>query len=108
MRRHGSAIWRAWMCRAGPRRLIRCALPRREACGGGLWGSVQAHGLLRDAVVVSDDAGQFAVGEHALCWVHAERLVHRLETFTGSPAQGAAARPGSDLVVLPRSEGLLP
>jgi hypothetical protein len=26
--------------------------------------------------VLSDDAGQFAVGLHALCWVHAERLVH--------------------------------
>jgi len=34
-------------------------------------------------VVVSDDAGQFALGEHALCWVHAERLVHKLDTFTG-------------------------
>jgi Transposase IS66 family len=27
---------------------------------------------------VSDDAGQFRVGEHALCWVHAERLIHKL------------------------------
>jgi len=33
-------------------------------------------------VVLSDDAGQFNVGRHALCWVHAERLVHKLETFT--------------------------
>jgi len=32
--------------------------------------------------VVSDDAGQFNVGQHALCWIHAERLVHKLETFT--------------------------
>lgn len=30
------------------------------------------------AVIVSDDAGQFRVGDHALCWVHAERLVHKL------------------------------
>ena len=36
----------------------------------------------RDAVIVSDDACQFDVGRHALCWVHAERLVHRLDTFT--------------------------
>src|SRR5450755_3965358 len=28
------------------------------------------------------DAGQFEVGQHALCWVHAERLVHKLDTFT--------------------------
>jgi hypothetical protein len=33
-------------------------------------------------VLLSDDAGQFAVGRHALCWVHAERLVHKLDTFT--------------------------
>jgi hypothetical protein len=25
--------------------------------------------------VVSDDAGQFNVGHHALCWVHAERRI---------------------------------
>jgi hypothetical protein len=31
---------------------------------------------------VSDDAGQFDIGQHALCWVHAERLVHKLEAFT--------------------------
>jgi hypothetical protein len=33
-------------------------------------------------VLLSDDAGQFAVGQHALCWVHAERLVHKLDTLT--------------------------
>jgi hypothetical protein len=41
-----------------------------------------AHGFLREAVILSDNAGQFNVGCHALCWVHAERLVHRLDTFT--------------------------
>ena len=52
------------------------------ATEGALWGSVKAHGFLRDTVIVSDDAGQFNVGQHALCWVHAERLVHKLDTFT--------------------------
>ena len=33
-------------------------------------------------MIVSDDAGQFQVGRHALCWVHAARLVHKLDTFT--------------------------
>jgi hypothetical protein len=47
-----------------------------------LWGRIQAHGLLREMVIVSDDAGQFAIGQHALCWVHAERLVHKLDAFT--------------------------
>ena len=58
------------------------------ATEGALWGSVKAHGLLADTVIVSDDAGQFNVGPHGLCWVHAERLVHKLDTFTD--AQRAA------------------
>jgi hypothetical protein len=61
------------------------------ATEGAQWGSIHAHGFLQDAVVLSDDAGQFDIGPgdsslgspmHALCWVHAERLVHKLDTFT--------------------------
>lgn len=33
-------------------------------------------------MIVSDDAGQFNVGRHGLCWIHAERLVHKPDTFT--------------------------
>jgi len=40
------------------------------ATEGALWGSIKAHGLLADTVIISDDAGQFDVGTHALCWVH--------------------------------------
>jgi hypothetical protein len=56
--------------------------PVQIATEGAQWGSIHAHGFLRNAVLLSDDAGQFAVGQHALCWVHAERLVHKLDTFT--------------------------
>ena len=56
--------------------------PAQIATEGAQWGSIHAHGFLRDAVVLSDDAGQFDIGRHALCWVHAERLVHKLDTFT--------------------------
>ena len=64
--------------------------PAQIATEGAQWGSIHAHGFLRGAVVLSDDAGQFDVGPgdsagspvHALCWVHAERLVHKLDTFT--------------------------
>jgi Transposase IS66 family len=56
--------------------------PVRLASEGALWGSVQSHRFLCDAVVLSDDAGQFNIGHHALCWVHAERLVHKLDAFT--------------------------
>jgi hypothetical protein len=60
------------------------------ATEGALWGSIKAHGFLHDTVILSDDAGQFNVGRHALCWVHSERLVHKLDTFTEAH-QGAQA-----------------
>ena len=47
--------------------------PARVATEGATWGAILCE--------VSDDAGQF-VGQNALYWVHAERLVHKLETFT--------------------------
>lgn len=55
--------------------------PIRIASEGALWGNITAQGLLENAVILSDDAGQFNVGYHALCWVHAERLIHKLDTF---------------------------
>src|ERR1700680_1355167 len=61
---------------------IAAPAPVLIATEGALWGSVQAHGFLRDAVIISDDAGQFNVGQHGLCWVHTERLGHKLDTFT--------------------------
>src|SRR3954453_2323657 len=56
--------------------------PVRIATEGAVWGSIKAHGLLPDTVILSDDAGQFALDRHALCRVHAERLIHKLDTFT--------------------------
>jgi len=35
--------------------------------------------LLGDTVIVSDGAGQFRLADHALCWVHSERLIHKLQ-----------------------------
>ena len=52
-----------------------------------LFGSIHAHGLLKNTVIVSDDAGQFRIGQHALCWVHAERLVHKLIGFNDQQRQ---------------------
>jgi hypothetical protein len=43
-----------------------------------LWAAIHHQGLLPDTVIVFDDAGQFRVGAHALCWIHAERLAHKL------------------------------
>src|ERR1700733_4086818 len=76
------ATWLAHLDRLGFTTLEVTPNPVRVATEGALWGSVQAHKFVCDAVVLSDDAGQFNVGQHALCWVHAERLVHKLDTFT--------------------------
>ena len=76
------ATWLAHLDRLGITKLDVTPDPVRVATEGALWGSVQSHKFLCDAVVLSDDAGQFNVGHHALGWVHAERLVHKLDTFT--------------------------
>jgi hypothetical protein len=55
--------------------------PIRIATEATLWGSIHHHGLLNDTVIVSDGAGQFRIGRHGLCWVHAERLIHKLVGF---------------------------
>lgn len=74
--------WRAHLERLGIDRLQVKPNALKIATEGALWGSVVDHGFLKDAVILSDDAGQFNVGRHALCWVHAERLIHKLEAFT--------------------------
>jgi hypothetical protein len=43
-----------------------------------LLGSLKRRGVAQDLAIISDDAGQFNVLIHGLCWVHAERLVHKL------------------------------
>jgi len=52
------------------------------------WGAIRHHGLMETTVVVSDDAGQFRVATHALCWVHAERHLQKL--MPASPKQAKA------------------
>ena len=56
-----------------PRASLNCATPTPEALEG--------------VVIVSDGAGQFRTAEHALCWVHAERLIHKLDTVCKAHVQ---------------------
>ena len=96
------AAWNAHLDRLGVSALKVHPDPALIAAEGALWGSLKAHGLLADAVIpgstpgTSDDAGLpgldpgINVGRHGLCWVHAERLIHKLDTFTD--AQRAAQR----------------
>jgi hypothetical protein len=57
---------------------IACERHRRIATEGALLGGLIGKGFSPELAIVSDGAGQFAILLHALCWVHAERLVHKL------------------------------
>jgi hypothetical protein len=58
------------------------AAHQRLVTEAALVGAIVARGLLTETVIVSDDAGQFNVFTHALCWVHAERHLRRLVCVT--------------------------
>lgn len=47
-----------------------------------LIGSIIEHGISKHLVIVSDDAGQFNVFLHALCWIHANRAIDKIIPFT--------------------------
>jgi hypothetical protein len=72
------AEWTAHLAALGLTELRVTPDPVRVASEGALWGAIIAEDRLANSVILSDDAGQFHVGDHALCWVHAERLVHKL------------------------------
>ena len=81
--RRGRQTWSGLASSRLPRPVWRSSRTLCRLLPRGLYGgSIHAHGFLHNAVVLSDDAGQFDIGQHALCWVHAERLVHKLDTFT--------------------------
>jgi len=50
----------------------------RIATESALYSGILQHDFMKNIVIVSDDAGQFNVLLHALCWVHTERLIHKL------------------------------
>ena len=79
VREFGSeAEWMAHLAALGLTELRVAPDPVRAASEAALWGAIIAEDRLGGAVILSDDAGQFHVGDHALCWVHAERLVYKL------------------------------
>ena len=52
------------------------------ATEGALIGSIIEHGVSKHLVILSDDAGQFNVLFHALCWIHANRAIDKVIPFT--------------------------
>lgn len=47
---------------------------------GAMIGSLVHHGISKNIVLVSDDAGQFNLFVHALCWAHAIRNIQKVVT----------------------------
>ncbi len=68
----------------------------RIATEGALVGSLIYHGFNKNLAIISDDAGQFNVFLHGLCWVHAERLIHKLVGYT-EDHQAALDKTRSDI-----------
>ncbi len=57
----------------------------RIATQAALLGSIIENGATNpDLVIISDDAGQFDVLLHGLCWIHAERSIRKLTGFNDS------------------------
>ena len=52
------------------------------ATEGALIGSIIEHGISEKLAIISDDAGQFNVLLHALCWIHANRAIDKIIPFT--------------------------
>jgi hypothetical protein len=71
----------AWQARlrelgiTGPRHV-------RIASEGALLGSLIAHGVSPELVILSDGAGQYDVLARAACWIHAERPLARMDPYS--------------------------
>lgn len=53
----------------------------RVATEGALFGSLIAHEVSKNLAVLSDDAGQFNVFDHFLCWIHEERHLKAITPY---------------------------
>jgi hypothetical protein len=78
---HAFADPAAWRARL---RQLAITRPRhvRIASEGALLGSLIAHGVSPELVILSDGAGQYDVLAHAACWIHAERPLARLIPYS--------------------------
>jgi hypothetical protein len=60
---------------------------KRIATEGALIGSIAYHGFNPELAIISDDAGQFKVFLHGLCWVHTERTIQKIIGFNDQQNQ---------------------
>lgn len=66
--------WEDWLTKQS----INSPRHRKIVTEGALIGGLLAQGIPSELVIMSDDAGQFNVFDHVLCWIHAERIINRL------------------------------
>ncbi len=102
---HGA--WQAHLERLGHQRAQGhprpgCRSPPRARCGAA---SSRMTFCARRWLSATTPASSI-VGRHALCWVHAERLVHKLDTFTDLQRAAQQHIRSSDLAVLRRPQSL--
>jgi hypothetical protein len=74
VRIHEASVWEQWL----DDQAIETPHHRKLVTEGALMGGLLAQGVPVDLAIISDDAGQFNVFDHALCWIHAERVINRL------------------------------
>ena len=67
-------VWQRYLTEQG----IKDERHIRIATEGALIGHFLHKGDIDNLAIISDGAGQFAVFEHGLCWVHTERLIRNL------------------------------
>ncbi len=72
------AAWQARLQQLG----ITGPRPVRITSEGALLGSLIAHGVSPELVILSDGAGQYDVLAHAACWIHAERPLARMIAYS--------------------------
>jgi hypothetical protein len=93
----------AWQ---GRLRELEITQPRhvRIATEGALLGSLIAHGVSPELVILSDGAAQYDVLVHAACWLHAERPLARLIPYSDKHRGGHRQSAGADLGTVSGSE----
>jgi hypothetical protein len=88
--------WQAHLAALGLAGLRQTPDVARIATEAALWGCAVERGLAADLRLLSDGAGQYRVGRHALCWVHLERGIHALPCTTRAQSR-AVARVRADI-----------
>lgn len=76
----------------------------RIATEGALLGGLLEKGVNPELAIISDGPGQFAILLHGVCWIHAERLIHKLIPM--NDLQRDAIATVRDLEPLRRSQGV--